>query len=155
MRLLRTIHIAAALTLTSSMVAGADDGRRAQPNASERTLEAFAAISKLRSVLGVQVRTKTEETMGRIVDLLADRDGDVVAAVIEFGGFLGIGTRRIAVDWTSLKIEAKDQSPVAVLDATRDELRLAPEYKPGQPVVIFRVGQPPPLTAEPPATAIE
>ena len=44
-------------------------------------------------------------------------------------------------------------APVAVLDATRDELRLAPEYKPGQPVVIFKVGQPTPPTAEPvPAT---
>jgi hypothetical protein len=154
MRLLRTVYIAAALTLAPSMLAGADEGQRAQPDqagpdASDRALEAFIAARRLRSVLGIQVRTKTEETMGRIVDLLADRDGNVVAAVIEFGGFLGIGTRRIAIDWASLKIESKDKSPVAVLDATRDELRLAPEYKPGQPVVIFKVDQPTPPTTDP------
>ena len=70
--------------------------------------------------------------MGRIIDLLADRDGKVVAAVIEFGGFLGIGTRKIAVEWSALRIEA-DKSPVAILDVTREQLRVAPEYKPDRP----------------------
>jgi len=107
------------------------------------------AASKLHSVLGVQVRTKTEETIGRIIDLLADRDGNVLAAVIEFGGFLGIGMRRIAVDWSSLRIEATEKSSVATLEASRDELRLAPEYKSGQPLVIFKV-EPTPPRAEPP-----
>ena len=55
--------------------------------------------------------------------------GKVLAAVIEFGGFLGIGTRKIAVEWSALRIEA-DRSPVAILDVTREQLRLAPEYKP-------------------------
>jgi hypothetical protein len=92
-------------------------------------------------VLGIQVRTKTEEAMGRIIDLLADRDGKVVAAVIEFGGFLGIGTRKIAVEWSALRIEA-DKSPVAILDVTREQLRVAPEYKPDRPAAVFRVNQP-------------
>ena len=61
--------------------------------------------------------------MGRIIDLLADGDGKVVAAVIEFGGFLGIGTRKIAVEWSALRIEA-DKSPVAILDVTREQLRV-------------------------------
>jgi len=79
--------------------------------------------------------------MGRIIDLLADRDGKVVAAVIEFGGFLGIGTRKIAVEWSALRIEA-DKSPVAILDVTREQLRVAPEYKPDRPAAVFRANQP-------------
>ena len=78
--------------------------------------------------------------MGRIIDLLADRDGNVVAAVIEFGGFLGIGTRKIAIEWSALRIEA-DKSPVAILDVTRDQLRVAPVYKPDRPAAIFSVNQ--------------
>jgi hypothetical protein len=45
-------------------------------------------------VLGREVRTRVEEDVGRVVDLLADRQGRVQAAVIEFGGFLGIGRER-------------------------------------------------------------
>jgi hypothetical protein len=113
---------------------------RAAPYAGQRP-EIAAEAGQPRSVFGIQVRTKTEEAMGRIIDLLADRDGKVVAAVIEFGGFLGIGTRKIAVEWSALRIET-DKSPVAILDVAREQLRVAPEYKPDGPAAVFRVNQP-------------
>src|ERR1051326_5714217 len=97
--------------------------------------------NQLESVLGREVRTRVEEDVGRVVDLLADRQGRVQAAVIEFGGFLGIGTRKIAIEWSALRIEA-DKSPVAILDVTREQLRVAPEYKPDRPAAVFRVNQP-------------
>jgi hypothetical protein len=40
-----------------------------------------------------------EGDSGRIIDLLSDRNGKLKAAVVEMGGFLGIGTRKIAIDW--------------------------------------------------------
>jgi hypothetical protein len=40
--------------------------------------------------------------MGRIVDVIVSRDGQIHAAIIDFGGFLGIGIRKIAVDWNAL-----------------------------------------------------
>jgi hypothetical protein len=40
--------------------------------------------------------------MGRIVDVVVDRTGQVRAAVIDLGGFLGVGSRKIAVDWNAL-----------------------------------------------------
>jgi hypothetical protein len=39
--------------------------------------------------------------MGRIVDIIVSRDGRVHAVIIDFGG-LGIGRRKIAVDWHAL-----------------------------------------------------
>ena len=122
---------------------------RAAPYIAGQRPEIAAEAGQLRSVLGIQVRTKTEEAMGRIIDLLADGDGKVLAAVIEFGGFLGIGTRKIAVEWSALRIEA-DRSPVAILDVTREQLRLAPEYKPDRPAAVFRVNQPASPTLEAP-----
>jgi hypothetical protein len=60
----------------------------------------------------------------------------VRAAVVELGGFLGIGTRRVAVEWSMLRFDPADaKQPRVVLDMTRDQLRSAPEYKPGEPVV--------------------
>src|SRR5262249_33457644 len=54
------------------------------------------------TILGKSVRSSADEDMGRIVDIIVSRDGQVHAAIIDFGGFLGIGTRRIAVDWRAL-----------------------------------------------------
>ena len=49
-------------------------------------------------VLGRDVRSPADEAMGRIVDVIVDRGGTVRAAVIDFGGFLGVGSRKIVVD---------------------------------------------------------
>jgi hypothetical protein len=93
---------------------------------------------QLKSVLGREVRTAVEEDVGRIIDLLVDRDGRASAAVIEFGGFLGIGTRKIAVEWSALRFESAGKQSAIVVDVTRDQLRRAPEYKPGEPAVVRR-----------------
>ena len=45
-------------------------------------------------VLGRDVRSAANEDMGRIVDVIVDRSGTVRAAVIDFGGFLGVGSRK-------------------------------------------------------------
>jgi hypothetical protein len=163
MRPFKRARLAAALTLVSFQLLAASaqsqDGTkpgprervvedtRAAPYIADQRPEIADEASQPRSVLGIQVRTKTEEAMGRIIDLLADRDGKVVAAVIEFGGFLGIGTRKIAVEWSALRIEA-DKSPVAILDVTREQLRVTPEYKPDRPAAVFKVNQPAAPTAE-------
>ncbi|MEZ0305269.1 MAG: PRC-barrel domain-containing protein [Hyphomicrobiaceae bacterium] len=95
----------------------------------------------LESVLGREVRTRVEEDVGRIIDLLADRYGHVQAAVIEFGGFLGIGTRKIAVEWSALRFEQDGRKPVVIVELTRDELRVAPEYKQSEPAIVRRASE--------------
>jgi len=47
-------------------------------------------------ILGKEVRSASGEAMGRIVDVLVDETGRPRAAVVDFGGFLGVGTRKIA-----------------------------------------------------------
>jgi len=116
--------------------AGAPDAPRAQTYTREFTPNAIEG-AKLESLLGRDLRTRDEDP-GRIIDILCDRDGLVRAAVVELGGFLGIGTRRIAVDWSMLKFDAGPKRPHLVLDMTRDQLRSAPEYKPGEPAVFVR-----------------
>jgi hypothetical protein len=78
--------------------------------------------------------------MGRIVDVIVGRDGQIHAAIIDFGGFLGIGTRKIAVDWNALDFAPVGKPGAITLELTRNQVRLAPEYKRGEPVVV--VGAP-------------
>jgi hypothetical protein len=104
----------------------------------------------IRSVLGIEVRSSHEKNIGRIVDVLADRNGGVDAAVIEFGGFIGIGTRKFAVSWSDLRFEIDGNQLVAILDIPADQLRAAPDYKPDRPTVVTRVTKPViPSTEEP------
>lgn len=116
--------------------AGGGDAARAQGYPREFPPSAIEGV-KLESLLGRELRTRDADP-GRIIDILCDPDGLVRAAVVELGGFLGIGTRRIAVEWSILRFEAGPKQPAVVLDMTRDQLRAAPEYKPGEPVVFVR-----------------
>ena len=73
------------------------------------------------SVLGKKVQGAKGEDLGRVVDVLADDGGHVRAAVIEFGGFLGVGNRRIAVDWSLLRFHPEDESHALVLGRGRED----------------------------------
>lgn len=83
----------------------------------------------LTSILGKNVYSPKGEELGRVVDLLADPDGRVRVAIIDFGGFLGVGTRRIAVDWPLLHFSPTDKDKPLILTVTREKLQSAPEYK--------------------------
>ena len=109
-----------------------------QGNTEPQLIKPPVQVKNVRSVLGIEVRGSQEKNIGRIVDLLADVNGGVGAAVIEFGGFLGIGTRKIAIDWSSLRFEMEDKQLIAILEIPRDQLRAAPDYKPGRPTVLTK-----------------
>ena len=89
-------------------------------------------------VLGREVRSAADEDMGRIVDVIVDRAGSVRAAVIDFGGFLGVGSRKIVVDWNALHFgRVADKSDSITLDLTKEQVIAAPEYKEDTPLVVL------------------
>lgn len=104
----------------------------------------------MQGILGKQVRSSTGEDMGRIVDVIIDRSARVRAAVIDFGGFLGVGNRQIAVAWTAIRRNQEKPGTLSV-DFTRDQLRVAPTYKAGEQIVL--IGQAAAPTETAPATA--
>jgi hypothetical protein len=88
--------------------------------------------------LGRDVRSAANEDMGHVVDVIVDRSGTVRAAVIDFGGFLGVGSRKIAVDWNALRFgRVADKSDAVTLELTKDQVKAAPEYKEGSSIVVL------------------
>jgi hypothetical protein len=81
------------------------------------------------TILGKKVQGAAGEDMGRVVDVLVDGEGQPRAAVIDFGGFLGVGSRKIAVDWRLLQFRPTDHKAPIQLSVTRAEVQAAPEYK--------------------------
>jgi hypothetical protein len=81
------------------------------------------------SILGKRVEGPKGEDFGRVVDVLADSSGRVRVAIIDFGGFLGVGDRRIAIDWPLLRFNPDGRDPSLLLSLDREQLKVAPEYK--------------------------
>lgn len=91
----------------------------------------------LQGVLGASVHSASGEDMGHIIQILVDQAGSVRAAVIDFGGFLGVGSRKVVVDWAALHFAPEDQPQQIILDLTREQVKAAPEYRTGKPVVVL------------------
>jgi hypothetical protein len=143
----------AAAQETASPPAGANPAPDAKPAPAETKPEAPHNLQPIYSgeavgILGKQVKGPGGENFGRVVDLLVDAESRPRAAVIDFGGFLGVGSRKVAVDWKLLQFRPEDSSAPVLLNATRPEIQAAPEYKPSvRPAEVVA-----PATQAPPAS---
>jgi hypothetical protein len=81
------------------------------------------------AILGHTVTDPDGKTIGRLVDVLVGNDGEPQAAVIDFGGFLGVGSRKLAVQWSTLHFAPANAKQPITLDLSQDQIKAAPEYK--------------------------
>jgi hypothetical protein len=89
------------------------------------------------AILGAPVAGPDGKDLGRIIDVLVDGTGQPRAAVIDFGGFLGMGARHIAVSWTNLHFTptAPDKMTIT-LDLSADQIKAAPAYTDTKPAAV-------------------
>ncbi len=116
----------------------------AQPSASNQGTPALVLdTSEYEGLLGKSVRALNGDDLGRIIDVIVDKEGRPRAAIIDFGGFLGVGSRKIAVDWRVLKFAAPDgKTGPVTLQLSRNQVRVSPEYKSGEPIVVLGAASP-------------
>ena len=84
----------------------------------------------LSGVLGKKVTGPDGKELGLVVDVVVAADGHPLAAIIDFGGFLGVGSRKIAIDWRLLRFDPGQPDWQVALRLSRAEVQAAPEYKP-------------------------
>lgn len=81
------------------------------------------------AILGQRVTDPDGKDIGRLVDVLVDANGQPQAAVIDFGGFMGVGNRKIAVHWSALRFNPGDAKRKVALEMTPDQIKTAPEFR--------------------------
>jgi sporulation protein YlmC with PRC-barrel domain len=81
--------------------------------------------SKLR---GTNVVTSQNEKVGELDDLVVGKTDRVLFAIIQVGGFLGIGSYLIAVPYTSLQISDNGKR-IVLPGATKESVKALPEFK--------------------------
>ena len=80
---------------------------------------------------GTDVIGADEAKIGDVSDVLFDKDKKIVAYIVGVGGFLGIGSKDVAIDPASFQLVAgKDASDFKLrLAMTKDELKAAPAFE--------------------------
>ena len=122
-------------SLSGSAIWAANAADESQAQSEAKPPPAITVLTHAESVLGKRVVGASGETVGRIADVLVDETGHVRAVVVDYGGFLGIGMRKIAIAWPDLRFAPPGQPNAVAVDFSSEYLARAPEVKKGQPVI--------------------
>ncbi len=82
-------------------------------------------------LMGKAVYSAEHDEVGEISDLVLDKDGGTRVALVDVGGFLGVGEKTVAIPFDELafaKAEGSDE-PQVTIDMNRDQLEQLPPYE--------------------------
>ena len=83
---------------------------------------------------GTNVVDKQNQKIGDVSDILFDKDGKIQALVVGVGGFLGIGSKDVALAPASFQVvpgdKSKNESDKLRLSMTKEQLKEAANFEP-------------------------
>ncbi len=95
------------------------------------------------TLMGQSVYGQDDESIGKVSDLVLEQDGKTRAALIDVGGFLGVGAKTVAIPFEQIKIGTVTPDATATSDQqvpqvhvtvamTKDQLSQLPQYQSAQ-----------------------
>lgn len=81
------------------------------------------------ALIGAKVRNEARDVVGEIQDIYVDNNGAIKVVVVSVGGFLGVGTKNVAVRWSDIKFTRDGNSALLLTNWTKDALKAMPDYK--------------------------
>ena len=102
------------------------------PNMTRTFIDAQSPDQWLASkIIGASVVDSSNQSIGSVNNLLLDTGGNVTAAVVGVGGFLGIGEKNVAISFKSLNITRDaNGSEKVTTQVSKNELQQAAAFKP-------------------------
>jgi len=124
---MRRILIAIAAT---ALLAGTAVAQTAVTTTTETFVVAKPTDVLSNNLIGLNVTNQANETIGEIKDLILSQ-GDLSGYIVSVGGLLGLGERYVIVSPSAVKVSytENDNKWHAVMNATKDQLKTAPEFK--------------------------
>jgi sporulation protein YlmC with PRC-barrel domain len=119
--------LAAADTRATTATAAADN-RADTSTTSTGDFNAQGDVSA-NAVIGTKVTNANKDTVGSVEDLYVDGSGNIKTVVLSVGGFLGVGSKDVAVKWSDLKQTRDGKSVVLTTNMSKDDLKALPDYK--------------------------
>ncbi|MGH1573024.1 PRC-barrel domain-containing protein [Methylobacterium sp. P31] len=102
----------------------------AQDGARRQGLKPVAFMAS--KMIGVEVRNTAGDNVGKIDDLLITDGGTLKAVVLDVGGFLGLGSKRIAVEPGALVLRPGGDRFSAILTMSKDTVAAAQAFDPAK-----------------------
>jgi sporulation protein YlmC with PRC-barrel domain len=83
------------------------------------------------NLIGLDVYNNSNQNVGQIKDIALDPQGQAKAYIVSVGGFLGMGTRYVALNPNAVKASYNDSDKKwhATTDASADQLKTAPQFQ--------------------------
>ncbi|WP_256752602.1 PRC-barrel domain-containing protein [Mesorhizobium sp. Mes31] len=123
-----------ALVATGAHAQNATTPAPAQTPAVQEPAAAPAARAEgsiVTNIIGESVYNGTgddAEDIGKVSDVVFDKDGMAKSVIIGVGGFLGVGAKNVAFDYDKLQWAEKNGDRWLVAQTTKDELTAQPEF---------------------------
>jgi hypothetical protein len=95
------------------------------PAAATATAQEVRPSSRASRIIGANIYNEEGTSIGEVEDLIIQRNGSAPVAVVSVGGFLGIGSRLVAVPLSELRF-AEDNSRWTLAGATKESLQARP-----------------------------
>ena len=101
------------------------------------------------ALIGTKVKNANNDTVGSVNDIYLDKDGSVKMVIVSVGGFLGVGSKAVAVKWSDLSYGKAGDSLKLSTNLSKEALTGMPDFtvterrKPAPPV---ETASPPPAT---------
>jgi sporulation protein YlmC with PRC-barrel domain len=70
-----------------------------------------------------------QQKIGEIMDVLVNPSGQIDAAIVGVGGFLGASEKDVAVTFNAIKATKKNDKTYLTLETTKEALKNAPGFK--------------------------
>ena len=103
----------------------ADTGANADADSPVTNADGSVNASKL---IGVEVKSPDDDKVGDIGEVVLDKGGEVQGVVVDVGGFLGLGSRPVLLNWKDVTLTDKEGEFAAVVNITKDRLEQMPVY---------------------------
>ncbi len=138
---------------TDQQMAATGDAQTGFVNASADQIRAS-------TLMGKEVYGPDDKSIGKVSDLVLEEQGGTRAALIDVGGFLGIGSKTVAIPFEQLQFQPADNSGErkVTVAMSKDQLEQLPAYKPVEQTAAVDAStsmvakQPADTTATPPVT---
>jgi len=124
-------NASAAQTSSAASVAVTSSSATLQPGDVDMTTLKPLDVASLKAedLKGIDVISPTGQKLGDIDDFVLTGDGKIDAVIVEFGGFIGIGTKHVAIAYDGLKfMVGPSNERYLVVNVTKDQLNAQPDY---------------------------
>lgn len=79
-------------------------------------------------LVGLDIQDHEGDTIGEVGEVIIGSAGKLEGVLVDVGGFLGMGTHHVLLNWKDIKLDGKGDDVKAMVNTTKENLKSLPEY---------------------------